>query len=169
MKLYKDIVSGDELFSDSFPVTEVDDIVYEIETKQITKSEGNYDIGANASAEPGDEDEGFDSSAVTVNNLIDAMRLQMTSFDKKSYMAYIKGYMKKLVDKLKETKPDRVEAFQSKIQPFVKKVLGEFDEYTFYTGENMDPEAMVPLAYYKEGEVAPRFLFFKDGLTEEKV
>lgn len=33
----------------------------------------------------------------------------------------------------------------------------------------MDSEAMVPLSYYKEGETAPRFLFFKDGLSEEKV
>lgn len=68
----------------------------------ITKQEGNYDIGANASAEGGDEDEGFDPSVQQVNNLIDAMRLQQTAFDKKSYMVYIKEYMKKVKSKWKD-------------------------------------------------------------------
>jgi len=169
MKLYKDIFSGDELFSDSFPLTDVDDIAYEVETKNLTKTEGNYDIGANPSADGADEGEGVDPNAVTVNNLIDAMRLMQTSFDKKGYMAYIKQYMKKVLEHLKEKKPERAEAFQAKVQPFIKKIIGQFDEYTFYTGENMDPEAMIVLSYYKESETAPRFLFFKDGLLEEKV
>eukprot|EP01117_Protostelium_nocturnum_P008817 TRINITY_DN315_c0_g1_i1.p1 TRINITY_DN315_c0_g1~~TRINITY_DN315_c0_g1_i1.p1 ORF type:complete len:172 (-),score=55.89 TRINITY_DN315_c0_g1_i1:52-567(-) len=171
MKIFKDLINGDELTSDSFPMTEVDDIVYEVETKQITKSEGNYDIGGNPSADGADEDEGpAESTVATVNNLVDAMRLVETSFDKKMYMAYIKNYMKGVLAKLKETKPERAEIFQAKVQPFIKKVLGNFDEYSFYTGESMDSmEAMVALAYYKEEAHAPTFVFFKDGLVEEKV
>ena len=168
MKIYKDIISGDELLSDSFPLVDIDDVAYEVETKMVTKSEGDYDIGANPSAEGGGDD-GFDKTSEQVNNLVDAMRLQMTSFDKKSYMGYIKAYMKSIVDKLKETNPDRVKVFQEKIQPFIKKILGSFDEYTFYTGENMDPEAMVAMMFYKEDGITPYFYFFKDGLVEEKV
>jgi len=172
MKIYTDLVSGDELFSDAYPMQEVDDLVYEVESKMIVKSEGNYDIGANASQDPDaeKEDDGFDSTQQTVCNVLDAQHLQQTAFDKKSYMTYIKGYMKKLVDQLKEDgKEARVAGFQKAAQEFVKKVLAKFDDYEFYTGEKMEPEAMVILKFYKGESHAPFFYFFKDGLREEKV
>jgi hypothetical protein len=167
MKIFKDMLNGDELLSDSFPLTLVDDVVYEVQTKMITVTEGNYDIGANPSEE--EAEEALDSGAVTVNNLVSAMRLEQTQFDKKSYMAYIKGYMKSVLTKLKETNPERADAFQKSIQPFIKKVLDNFDEYSFYTGASMDPEGMIALQFYKEDGITPYFYFFKDGLLEEKV
>lgn len=48
------------------------------------------DTGANASAEGGD-DEGVEDQAVKVNNIVHSFRLQSTSFDKKGYLAYLKG------------------------------------------------------------------------------
>jgi hypothetical protein len=48
------------------------------------------DTGANASAEGGDE-EGVEDQAQKVNNIVHSFRLQETSFDKKSYMAHLKG------------------------------------------------------------------------------
>jgi hypothetical protein len=116
-------------------------------------TEGNYDIGANPSEE--EAEESVDSSAVTVNNLVAAMRLEQTQFDKKSYMAYIKGYMKNILGKLKETNPERADAFQKAIQPFIKKVLDNFDDFSFYTGASMDPEGMIPLQFYKEDGITP--------------
>lgn len=47
------------------------------------------DIGANASAE--EADEALDDNVVKVNNVVHSFRLQSTSFDKKSYLAYLKG------------------------------------------------------------------------------
>jgi len=171
MKIYYDIVSNDELFADAYPMRTVDDVVYEVESKNLVKTEGNYDIGANASQDPDaeKEDDGFDVNSQTVNNVLDAHRLQPTSFDKKSYMTYIKGYMKKVLDKLKDSNPDRVAPFQKAAQEFVKGVLAKFDDYDFYTGETMDPEAMVVLKFYKEDGLIPYFYFFKDGVREEKV
>jgi len=171
MKIYRDIFSGDELFADAYPMKEVDDVVYEVESKQIVKEEGSYDIGANASEDPDaeKEDDGFDSSKVTVNNVIEAHQLTTTSFDKKSYMTYIKGYMKKLSDKLGESNKDRVAPFQKAAQGFIKNVLAKFDDYEFYTGQSMEPEAMVILKFYKEDGLIPYFYFFKDGVIEEKV
>jgi ribosomal protein S20 len=168
---FKDLISGDELFSDSFPVELVDDVVYLVTSKMVVKDmQGNFDIGANPSQEGGEEDEGFDdASKVTVNAVVDAARLQQTTYDKKAYMAYIKSYMKVLSDKIKETNPERVPEFQKKAQTFVKKVLDNFQDYDFYTGESMNLEAMVPLMFYKEDGITPCFYFFKDGLIEEKV
>ncbi len=90
MRVYKDIFNDDELMSDSFPTVTVFDIIYEVQTKQITRSKvGNIDIGANPSAEVGEggEDEGAsgDNDTVTVNNLIDAHRLIVCSYTSSSH------------------------------------------------------------------------------------
>jgi uncharacterized protein CbrC (UPF0167 family) len=47
------------------------------------------DIGANASAE--EAEEALEDQAVKVNNIVNSFRLQETSFDKKGYLAYLKG------------------------------------------------------------------------------
>ena len=172
MKIFKDVFSNDEMFSDTFPIKLIDDIVYEVETKMVSKStEENFDIGANPSQEGGEEEGGVDSQTVTVNNLIDATRLASTVFDKKSYMGYIKGYMKKLADRKKEkgATAEEIAVWQGKMQNFIKELLGKFDDFSFYTGAEMDPEGMVALLFYKEDGIIPYFYFFKDGLDEEKV
>ncbi|KAL9555239.1 Translationally-controlled tumor protein [Mucor bainieri] len=168
MLLYKDILTGDELFSDAYPIKEIDDVAYEVDCKMITISEGDIDIGANPSAEGGD-DEGADSTVETVNNVVYSFRLTPSSFDKKTYMGYIKGYMKALKSKLNETNPERVAIFEKNATTLVKKILGNFKDYEFYVGESMDPDGMVALLNYREDGVTPFFTFFKDGLKEEKL
>lgn len=49
-----------------------------------------------------------------------------------------------------------------------KEILGKFDEYRFYLGENMNIDGMVVLQYYREDGLTPVFIYFKDGLREEK-
>jgi len=167
MLLYKDIISGDELFSDAFPIKEIDDVAFEVDCKLIQIKEGDVDIGANPSAE--EADEGTNEEVKTVNNVVNAFRLQESSFDKKAYMVYIKGYMKLLKTKLQETKPDRVAPFEAGATRLVKKILENFKDYEFFIGENMEPEAMVALLNYREDGITPYFTFFKDGVIQEKV
>jgi hypothetical protein len=123
------------------------------------------DIGANPSEE--EENEEYAAGSRTVNNIVEAFRLQETSFDKKSYMVYIKDYMKKVSTLLKAKNPDRVEPFQKAAQNYVKKVLGDFSEYQFFTGENNDVEGMVVLLIWRDEK--PILIYFKDGLEEMKV
>jgi len=47
------------------------------------------DTGANASAE--EAEEALEDTAVKVNNVVHSFRLQSTSFDRKSYLTYLKG------------------------------------------------------------------------------
>jgi hypothetical protein len=54
------------------------------------------------------------------------------------------------------------------MQTWAKKTLETFDDWRFYIGERMDPEAMVILQGYKEDQITPYFIFFKDGVVEEK-
>jgi hypothetical protein len=90
----------------------------------VTVKDGDVDIGANASAE--EAEEALEDGAVTVNNVVHSFRLQQTSFDKKSYMTYIKGYMKSVKKHLEETNPERAADFEKKATPFVKRILGNF-------------------------------------------
>ncbi|TPX43675.1 hypothetical protein SeMB42_g04635 [Synchytrium endobioticum] len=172
MLLYKDVISDDEMFTDAVAVKDIDDIVYEVDCKMITVSdEENFDIGANASAEGGEDgDEGVaNPSARQVNNVVHANRLQTTSFDKKSYTVYMKGYMKSLIEYLSKNQPDRVSDFKSKAQGHFKKILDKFDDYEFYTGESMNPDGMVALLNWREDGITPYLIFWKDGLKQEKL
>jgi len=167
MLLYQDIITGDEMFSDAFPIKLVDDIVFEVDCALVIFKEGDVDIGANPSAE--EVDEALEDGAKQVNNVVHSFRLQSTSFDKKSYLSHLKSYMKAVKTKLAETKPDRVEAFEKGAQVYAKKIIAGFKDYEFYTGESMDVEGMVALLNYREDGVTPYFTFWKDGLKEQKL
>lgn len=49
-----------------------------------------------------------------------------------------------------------------------KEILGKFDEYRFYLGESMNIDGLVVLQFYREDGMTPVFMYFKDGLREEK-
>lgn len=135
----------------------------------VNKEGAKFDIGANPSAEGADDDEAVEDRGECVNDVVESFRLQPTSFDKKSYMIYIKGYMKKLKEHLAATNPDRVEKFQSSAQAFVKRILENFDDYSFYVGESMEPEAMVVIMGYYENGIDSYVYLFKDGLKTTKM
>ncbi|KAL9939017.1 hypothetical protein V8E36_001830 [Tilletia maclaganii] len=142
----------------------VDDIVYEIDSQQVTIKEGDVDIGGNPSAE--EADEGLEDGAKTVNNFANAFSLQPTSFDKKTFLTYLKGYMKEIKSKLPD---DRVADFEKGAQAFAKKLVANFKDYEFYTGESMNPDGMIALLNYREDGVTPYWTLWKDGLKETKV
>jgi len=128
------------------------------------------DVNVNIGANPSEEEEGDDlasGNVRTVNNIVDSFRLVETSFDKKSYMTYIKGYMKKVTELLEKKDPSKVDDFKKAAQSYVKKVLENINEYQFFTGESMDADGMVVLCIWR-GET-PVMIYFKDGLDEMKV
>ncbi|KAF9222010.1 translationally controlled tumor-associated [Gyrodon lividus] len=167
MLLYEDVLTGDEMFSDAFPVKVIDDIVYEVDCKLIILKEGNVDIGANPSAE--DQEEALEDGASQVNDVVHSFRLQPTTFDKASFLTFLKGYMKAVKTKLQETNPGRVQAFEKGAAAYAKKIVSNFKDYEFYTGESMDPNGMVALLNYREDGITPYFTFWKDGLKEVKL
>jgi len=165
MLLYKDKISGDEMFSDAFPIKVVDDIVYEVDCQLITVKEGaNVDIGANPSAE--EQEESLEEGATQVNNVVHSFRLQATSFTKADFVKYLKGYMKAIKSELPE---DRVTGFEKGAQAYAKKIVGGFKDYEFFVGESMETEGMVVLLNYREDGITPYLTFWKDGLVEEKL
>eukprot|EP00668_Euglena_longa_P011138 GGOE01013517.1.p1 GENE.GGOE01013517.1~~GGOE01013517.1.p1 ORF type:complete len:168 (+),score=46.98 GGOE01013517.1:96-599(+) len=167
MRIYKDLRTGDELLTDTSPIKEIaGGFVFEVSTKYIViKSENDFDIGANASAE--ETEEKLENAEKQMIDLVYAQRLQEASFAKKDYMNHIKTYMKWLKENVKEE--DRSK-FEGEAQGFVKSMLGKFDELCFYTGESMDSEAgMVILCLFSEDGMSQKFYFWRNGLKEEKV
>ncbi|XP_042170614.1 translationally-controlled tumor protein homolog isoform X1 [Oncorhynchus tshawytscha] len=131
MIIYKDIITGDELFTEVYKITEVcDGMLYEVQGKLTSRSE-DVDgalIGANASAEGGDE--GSEASTVSGVDIVLNSKLQETSaYNKKAYQSYIKGYMKAVKAKLEEQGSKRVQAFMAGAPAAVKMILGNLDKY----------------------------------------
>ncbi|KAH7128367.1 microtubule/calcium-binding protein [Dendryphion nanum] len=169
MIIYKDLITGDEIISDSYNLKTIDDIAYEADCKKITIGNDNIDIGANPSAE--EADEGTDDNAQTVIDVVHSFRLNETSFDKKSYLTHLKSYMKKVKEGLTEkgASEDEIKAFEKGAAAFAKKIVANFKDYEFLIGESMDPDGMVVLLNYREDGVTPFVTVWKHGLSEMKV
>jgi len=173
MKVFTDIFTGDELCSDSYPMKVIDDVYYEVEGKNIAISNDIDDalIGGNKAPEGSEaveDDAGVQSTAVTGINIILSHKLVETPFDKASFKDWLKTYSKQLKEYLQEHAPNRVQPFQTGMTKLAKEILTKFDEYRFYLGESMNIDGMVVLQYYREDGLTPVFIYFKDGLKEEK-
>ncbi|CAI6085450.1 hypothetical protein V2G26_020614 [Clonostachys chloroleuca] len=170
MIIYKDIITEDEIISDSYDLKLIDDIVYEADCAMITEGAVEVNTGANASAE--EADEALEDAEVKVNNIVHSFRLQTTAFDKKSYLTYLKGYMKSVKNALQEkgASADTITAFEKGASKYVKeKLLPNFKDFEFYVGESQNPDGMVVLLNYREDGVTPYIIVWKHGLSEMKV
>lgn len=168
MKVFKDMLTGDEMFTDTYKYEEVDDAFYMVIGKNITVTEDNIELeGANPSAE--EADEGTDTTSQSGVDVVIYMRLQETGFQvKKDYLAYMKEYLKNVKAKLEGTpEASKLTSIQKPLTDLLKK----FKDLQFFTGESMDPDGMVVLMDYKDidGEERPVLYFPKYGLTEEKL
>lgn len=174
MIIYKDLITGDEMFSDSSKIKLVDDCIFEVYCRHVTRKEGDVILdGANPSAEGEDCDDGADPTVVSGLDLVLNQRLVETGFSKSDYKNYLKTYTKSLQEKWKELEwsDEKIAAAKGKITDAAKVFLKKLDDVQFFLGESTNPDGMVGLLEYREengGEV-PVMMFFKHGLDEEKV
>jgi hypothetical protein len=166
MIVYQDLLSGDELLSDSFPYKELyNGVLWEVEGKWVVQGAVDVDIGANPSAEGGEE-EGVEDQAVKVVDIVDTFRLQeQPSFDKKQFLAFVKRYIKNLATKLTE---ERQAEFKKNVEGAAKWLVSKLSDLQFFVGESMHDDGSMVFAYYKDGATDPTFLYFADGLKEVK-
>ncbi|XP_054161372.1 translationally-controlled tumor protein homolog [Oppia nitens] len=177
MIIYKDLLTGDEMFTDSSKVRLIDDSLYEVECRPVTRKQGEIEIaGFNPSADDGvDGDVGTDETVETGLDLVLNQRLSETGFSKNDYKNYLKTYTKDLQEKWKSlewTDGQIIEA-KSKLTEAVKKILPKIGDLQFFLGESINPDGMVGLLEYRQKEdgsaEVPIMMFFKHGLQEEKV
>ncbi|KAJ5087308.1 translationally controlled tumor-associated [Penicillium angulare] len=163
MIIYKDIVTGDEMISDSFKIQDINEVVFEVDCTLMEKN-------ANPELEIGDDEEDEDTSKI--NNIANSFSLQRANCNKESYLRYIKGYFRVVVEKLKKknTSEEEIQTFQKGASAYVKEqILPHFDDFKLYTGAAMDPEGMLALLRYREEGVTPYFTFWKHGLERMEV
>jgi len=175
MKIFKDLLTGDEVLSDSYEITLVDDIVYEVKTKKITKNYSiNINTGSNPSTEKGEEEEeaGDNPQSELVIDVVDAHRLQEVSWpsDKSQFVAWMKAYSKAVLEKLTERKSPRADAFKKGMQAMAPKIIANLKEYQFFQGENAtgDTSTLILLFFKPDDQMNAVLWYFKDGLEEEK-
>jgi len=174
MKIFKDIMSGDELFSDTYPMKLTENCLWEIKGKYETRVDGEVHLeGSNASAEEaGDDNEAGSTSGIDV--VLNHQLVETGFGKKKEFLLHLKDYMKKLTDKLKaEDRTDEVDEFQKNVNKVMKGVIAKFDDLQFFAGESMHEDGMIAMVEYKpwkdgETEEVPVVMFFKHGLIEEK-
>ncbi|CAH9129779.1 unnamed protein product [Cuscuta epithymum] len=166
MLVYQDLLSGDELLSDSFPYKEIENgILWEVDGKWVVQGGIDVDIGANPSAEGG-EDEVVEDQSVKVVDIVDTFRLQeQPAYDKKQFIAFMKKYIKSLTPKLE---PEQQEVFKRNIEGATKFLLSKITDLQFFVGESMAESSSMVFAYYKEGSTDATFLYFAHGLKEIK-
>ena len=85
----QDLITDDEIISDSYNLKEIDGVAYEADCKKISIGGESFDVGGNPSAE--EADEGLEDGVETVIDVVHSFRLNETSFDKKSYLTHLKG------------------------------------------------------------------------------
>ncbi|EAU34180.1 conserved hypothetical protein [Aspergillus terreus NIH2624] len=178
MIIYKDIISGDEVLSDTFNIKTVDNVFYECDCrKYLKKTNEDFELeGANPSAEGGDE-EGGEGEQVMVHDIEDQFRLVWLKTEegmkpsKDAFKGHLKTYMKKVLQKLQEKGADEatINEFKSNAPAAVKKILGNYDNYDVLMGQSMDGDAMHILIDFREDGVTPYATLWKHGLEEMKV
>ncbi|RMD41409.1 hypothetical protein DV735_g3692, partial [Chaetothyriales sp. CBS 134920] len=173
MIIYTDLLTGDEVFSDTYKVKDVGNGLWEIDGALVTVGNENIQLeGANPSAEGEDAEEGGESGGEKKLDLEHNFRwVKIEGLDKKSYTGDIKKYMKALVEKLKEVGKgdDEIKEFQTGAAAAVKKILGNWSNYDVYKGESLGDNGMYFLVDYREDGVTPYATIFKHGLGETKV
>jgi hypothetical protein len=141
------------------------------ESKMITKNSDDVDVGCgNAFGSGGEDAEGVDSSASTVNNVIDGFQYTETQIGSANdFKSWIKEYMNAVVLKLREKgKPkEEIQAFKATAPSVAKFFLKNFSDVQFYLGPSFNSESMV-FSIYPEGATTPNFYYIMGGLIAEK-
>jgi hypothetical protein len=165
MKVFIDLISGDEMVSDSYPHTYImNDAILEVKGRYVKK--GNTQVMI-ASDDVIEEDE----NAETVVDIVDSFGFnELKDFPKKDFMVYIKGFLAAVSAKLEaKGKADRIPEFKKGATEAVKLIVARYDEFQIYTGKDYNMEAGFAFSYQKEQEDAgPTFMFFADCGRWEK-
>jgi len=179
MLIYKDIFSGDELCSDSFPMKLVDGVIYEFTGKFVTRKDDNLVLsGANPSTEESDEGAGGEEFvAKGIDIVLNHGLMDMTEVysDSGEFKEWVKEYLKKLVDRLKaDGKPEmEVADFKKQMQPWVGGLMKKdrFKELQFFAGSGDNAaDGQLGIMEWRDvnGSQVPVMMLVKAGLEEEK-
>ncbi|GMH59658.1 hypothetical protein TrST_g2977 [Triparma strigata] len=181
MIIYKCRITGDEMLSDAYKILPVvgDDGeevpgLMEIESQIVAKGGEEIDIGGGDAFGGGGADEAVDDTIEKVNNVVDetiGFAYTECPMGKKDLKEYLQAYCKQVRGLLKDDDkvagPD-VKAFTQSAGAFCKFLLTKAGDLEYYMTPAFNPEGSMAFSYYKDGALAPTFVYIKMGLLEEK-
>lgn len=166
VRVYKDIFTGHELASDSYPAER------KFEGAGIFIKSQFVEVTDDCGIPDNDEDGGTASGPTRVNNIAHSFNLSATTYKKSEFIVWVKSYIKKLLEKVGEAAPEKLDAFKKNSQDLVKHIIARFDQCEFYINSDMDEAGMVIAAEWadetKDADEGPTFIIFADGIKEEK-
>lgn len=172
MKVFVDVFTNDELMSDTFKYTlDFDEVVMKVPSTYKNKDAvGNVDIGCGNAFGGGDEEGADGEPQEKVLDVAFNSNLVETSFSKKEFLVFMKGFMDKTIAYLKENgKEDRSKVFEAAFKKFLKPLAEKYDELTIYLGSSESMDGGLAISFWEDEEApGPVFYFFKDSLKEIK-
>lgn len=167
MRIYYDHFSNDELFTDVYPFTKrFNDTVIAIKSKKVAKGSDAIAIASDDVIE--------DDNTETVIDLIDRFNYNpIKGMKKMEFVKMIKAYIARVLKYLPECgKEDRVADFKKGIAEamnfIVKNEEMDFSDFDVYCGSSFDDNCQYFVSYYDGEDETPTFLFFADGMRDEK-
>lgn len=178
MIIYVDILSNDEIVSDSYPSKPLEHKgeaipgVFTVQSKMVVKGPVTVNTGANASAEGGDDD--VDDQAVKVCNLKDAEvgfgYEGPQSYSAEEFGTLYKGWCKAVKEAI-EAKGGKPKDFMQCAKAFLPYLKEKYSDMEVYHPKSFNPATFILAIWDDEAnEVgAPKFIFFEPALKKEKV
>jgi len=169
MIVYRDIISGDELFTDTIKFEVIEGVLFKVRCRMIKVVEsGDYNIGANASQE--EQAEEMEADVQQGLDLVLRMKLEEAApfGKKKDYMVYLKDYCKAL-NKHEDISDEDKALLKDNLQKSLKPLLENFKNLVFYNGESRNPESMLAILNWENDDSEAYMYFIKQGCVEEKV
>ena len=177
--IYISFFTGEDVFTDSFKIEVIDDLLYKVHGKYKFEDMGVSDaaIGGNKSEENPNEETTDDR--VLVLDIVQASKLEVTPDleSKKDYKGAMKTYIGKLMKTVKENNPDKLPLYKAKAQELLLDLLKDHDKVTIYytSGDCLDKEGMPIIVVDDElrdsgpkaGDTFKLYAWI-DGLKEEK-
>eukprot|EP00042_Codosiga_hollandica_P026062 m.120535 g.120535 ORF g.120535 m.120535 type:complete len:183 (-) comp52081_c0_seq1:248-796(-) len=182
MRLYIDKKSNDEVLSDAKVLKflpEDDKFFIEVDGANVVEKTGidekliggGQAAAAVAGAEEAGESEAVEAvedKAIHGIDIIINHRLNPSYVvvDKASLKLWVKDFLKPIADGME---PARGKRFMAAMTEFYKKIVADFDKWSFYSGESDNAEGTVIFMSYREDGNTPYFVYIADSLRMEKV
>ncbi|XP_033760512.1 translationally-controlled tumor protein homolog [Pecten maximus] len=168
MLVYKDLATGNEVLSDSYPI-KIDEPVRGMMTVtcRMKKEDGvgDFDIGANASQEEEQETLEEAEGKQGIDVVLD-FKLQETQMSKKDFKIYMKEKMKTMLKRITEESPEVVGEFKEDCKKMVDWALANFGALQFFIGSDFNDECMPAMLIHDEGGI--NMYYFCHALEKEK-
>ncbi|XP_074643142.1 translationally-controlled tumor protein homolog [Tubulanus polymorphus] len=133
MKVFQDHFTGEDVFSDAYKYTLVDDLYYTVDGKWVSSKTAVSEslIGGNRSAE-NDEQEKADVEWEVDFIGSSTLREITTVASVTDFKQQWSTFSKKLLARIKETDAHRVEHFKNGLNDLTKNLIADFDASKFY-------------------------------------